>query len=1284
MANERGKEQSSNVPSRAAAHQATSSGISHPAVRHPLKEPETPPELNPLSEIKPFQLKTGDTVVQRVEKNKRKRSSQKKKQDAPRKEDPPRKKHKSRHKSPKRVDKGEEEEEQTTPSNNTDEMEEELEPAQDVPLKFVAWNANHFGEGNDLNEGEIIGKIADFNPAGIIDRIKPWKEPVEGFSAQEITGYLQVLLDYADELPAYSAIHDVNTLMDAVKALNYMFKRLGEAGDTYFAGKYRIVLSIVGSLKKHYMMAHARHLMEVHPNLIMGFNEVGKGVDFMKKQLEKQPEKEEEEDEDQLRKEKGTKLVKGPKLQAVSIDVAGLNAAIEEYNDEHEDQMALVEVKKDYTEADFKIHTMRYALLDSPEELLHKSQIEYYPVVFNEEKYEHIGCMAISGAGQEKTGAEIDWTKNPHLGYIKFRPIVVHKLKRRNASGKAAGNEIWYGMVHTTPEGDEFDRRVIYADQLSNSLPKLRDKARKAKAQLIIGGDYYIAEEALVRTPPVLRVKNRSYKKDVENPYEMRRKDIKEKKLTSNKSVGYSRVDKELSTGTMNEVRNLQHPGSRVPFNYKRSLAGKDLRDARSLTGTNKNTTGLQSADYFIVDRQSSKTYQTGVIDPATGLPHHMESEDNEISDAWFSFSDHVPVMAVVSSDQRDKRVQDAFPSASNHFYSDEHNMNPFDLRFLQVAQSVNRVLSKPDEYQPEVIAQVKEVFGYIQGRRRSGEYAAEDMKLMNTFNTALTKLTIQDKQEAPITTKMFETSQASNAYITTILQQVWSDIYTMQLEEEDEDLLSYIQQVRMIIKEDQINAAYSVGLSAEDEKSRSEAANETRQVLQERLGADSLAEIDRLQASIKASRKKGEADRFVSLKKALQRNLLNDLMGKIGAYVKAGAADFLVKDQKEYMNISQNYELLGDIIGRKVNKSSLHDDRQKVDIEESTDNPYKRHASASDTAEKGGIPNTGTDCFMNALCQLLSLPTYQHLALDGTVRQLVTKVGNQQNITKADVRDLRLYLYTLGLVDSMGRHEDTAELMGKLMDELDPTQVAQPQQMLQQHNDLFKYVAVDKRKILLSEDVSARHAPPNDPSAVPWVGREKTTEQTPENLLNIPVTDAQGLIDWLNNPRFPVHTPDKDNPKTIDWALMEEGWRSVTLKQEETIFSRLPPVLTIALKRFDNDRNKLNNPFKMPQHFCLSEQGPQQTVQKYYELKGFIYHQGESLKGGHYWAHKKDQDGNWLKANDASVSPSDMQGADEGAFKHDLDNAYVYTYELTGSAHAPFAPAASLDLEQD
>jgi hypothetical protein len=89
--------------------------------------------------------------------------------------------------------------------------------------------------------------------------------------------------------------------------------------------------------------------------------------------------------------------------------------------------------------------------------------------------------------------------------------------------------------------------------------------------------------------------------------------------------------------------------------------------------------------------------------------------------------------------------------------------------------------------------------------------------------------------------------------------------------------------------------------------------------------------------------------------------------------------------------------------------------------------------------------------------------------------------------------------------------------------------------------------------------------------------------------------------------------------------------------------------------------------------------------VLKQYELQGFIYHQGESLKGGHYWAHKKEQDGNWLKANDASVGPSDMQGAAEGSFQHDLDNAYVYTYQLINSAPAQ-APgqAASLDAAQD
>jgi len=1280
MANERSKEQSANVPSRAAAHQPKSSGISHPAVQHPLEEPDTLPEQGPLPETKPFQLKPDSTVVQRVDK-KRKRSSPKKKKD------PPKKKHKVRHKAPEKMDQGEEEEEQAAPGVAVDEEEEELEPAQDVPLKFVAWNANHFGDGNNLSEGEIIKKIAELNGEEIIAQVKTWTANREGFTAAEITEYLQVLLAYTGGLPAYSDIHDVNKLMDAVKALNYIFKRLGDEGDVYFAGKYKVVLSIVGSLKKHYMIAHARHLMKVHPNLIMGFNEVGKGVDFMKEQLEKDSDAAMEEEESPA-KEKGSKLVKGPKLQAVSIDVAGLNAAIEEYNDEHADQMSAVEVKKSYTDADLKVHTVKYALLDSPDDLLHRSQIEYYPVVFNEEKYEHVGFMAISSAGEEKKGAEIEWTKNPHLKYIKYRPIVVHKLKRKNANGKPAGNEIWYGMVHTSPEGDEFDRRDIYAEQLKKSLPELRSKARKAKAQLIVGGDYYIAEEALVKTPAVSRYRNKSYKKKVKNSYRLTKAQMRNQGLESNKSVGRLKPggpDARLTYGKIDEVRNLLDPATNKPYNYKQTLERKFLHDARSLTGTNKNNTGLQSADYFIVDRRSSRTHQAGVIDPVTGLPHHMESEDNEISDAWFSFSDHVPVMAVVSGKKDDKRVKDAFASNKPYFHSEEgeHNMNPFDLRFLQVANIVTRILRNRDKYQPEDIEQVEQFYSHLLEQRDQGTYAENDLKLMSAFKGWLEKLTSRDKRRQAITAEMFETSQSGNAFITSILQQIWSDIKA--LGHQVADLLDYIQQVRMIIKEDKISAAYSLGLDDKDLQNRSAAAEETRAILELRLGKGSLAEIDKLHGNIKKPRKKGDADRFLDEKKRIQRVLLANLMEVIGAYITQGGTHPLVKGKQQFINVGTNFKLLEDIIGRKVIKSSLHADYENDIIDEAAERPEHQHRTLGKSAENGGIPNTGTDCFMNALCQLLSLPVYQHLALDGKVRQLVSKVGNQQSITKAEVRDLRLYLYALGLVDSMGRHEDTAELMGKLMDELDPTQVPNPQQMLQQHDNLFKYVAVDKRKILLAHDVSALHDSPNDPSAVPWIGGEKTTPQPPENILNISVTEAQGLIDWLNNPRFPVHTPDYSKRKTIDWALLDQQWVSVIKKQEETTFTRLPGVLTIALKRFDNDRNKLSNTFKMPPHFSLSEvQGPQQVMRKDYELKGFVYHQGETLRGGHYWAHKKDQYGNWLKANDASVGPSDMQGTGEGAFKHDLDNAYVYTYELTATNAAPFSPASSPDVEQD
>lgn len=1141
---------------------------------------------------------------------------------------------------------------------NVDEKSQKPEKPKEA-LKFVAWNANHFGKGNALDEKQILSAIKRFAPLGDVTKMK--KNEEFGYTSSQIESFLQVLSLYSGALPVYSKITEVNLLMEAVKSLKYILERLGNNENRegrYYAGKHKIIAEIAGSLKKHYMLVHSKHLLEVHPNLVMGFNEVGEGIGVMKGRLEG---KIAGKDED-----KGIQLQQGPQLQSISINVGKLNTAIRKHNKEDEEELDTVPKKKQYTDQDLWDHYQAYKHLGKPEEVLRRSQIEYYPIAFNSGKYEYKGYMTISGSLTEENKPNVTWTKNPHFTkYITFRPIVVHKLvirkdkKDKKDKEDKKENEIWYGMVHTTPDGDEFDRREIYEEQLSVSLPKLKNLARSANAQLIIGGDYYIAEEALIKPPSVLRTQGNTYETETDNDFRMSSREISDQKLSSGKSIGWSDRDEDYFTGTNDQVRNLLHPGSHDPYNFKNTLKNEKLKDVRSLTGTNENNLGLQSADYFIIDRKTSKTYQSGVIDPVTGLPFFIESDNREMSDAWFSFSDHVPVMIVVSAEKDDKAVSGAFPDNKGYFNSDPYNSNLFDLRFLQISNAMTRITQKESGYPEETVKSMKETFDAIKGKRKSGSHTEEDLILMNKLKTETDKLLAQESKHLDISTAMFETYQASEAYITTILHQIWTDIYSIKLDHEKSSLLDHIQDVRLIFKEEKINTAYSIGLNQDSQETK-----EALQTLQKYLKKGSLDEIDTSHEKIKGKEDDMDIPGFISLKQQLQQELLHGLMADIGKYISASEEDAPSLEGKEYENIVLNYKLLGDIVGNKTTTHSIRKQHETCLFDEEPD-LYDLQDSSEEARHKGGIPNRGNDCFLNSLCQLLTLPAYKELLLDSTVRGFIGKVDNKEKISRAEVWELRLHLYTLNRVKTMGGQEDAAELLGKLMDEIDYDKMLDPTT----YEETFKVLASDKRTILESTNRSDINNNIIDESIEEWHGGVKTTDQHPENILNIPVEGTAGLIDWLNQSKEYTFAPKYDEPNTIEWAAMNGEWHSVLKRSERTIFKHLPSVLTIALKRFNNSLQKIAQPFNMPEGFWLYEEKEGTFTQKVYSLQGFIYHQGDNLKGGHYWTHKKDKEGNWVKAEDSRVNPSDMESTDtEGALKHDIDRAYIYTYVLTGN----------------
>lgn len=273
------------------------------------------------------------------------------------------------------------------------------------------------------------------------------------------------------------------------------------------------------------------------------------------------------------------------------------------------------------------------------------SQREYYPLVYDQQKFVHKGARIffikegrtffrdsgddtlVPWMKPEKKKKAVDIQTDT---FLDFRPIVVHRLKRVGDLTPEGENEIWLAAVHTTPYGSEFNREKIF-EELEGPLKFLKQKAKEAKAELIIGGDFYIAAEALAK------------KKKKEKMYTL--------------SPTFSETNNRIfpSVGKNNENRNLRNrnleginftkvlSGDKNPLSgWRHPHGGMGLQDLRSITGTNRNSMGLQSADYFIVPDTEKDRTLVGLIDPRTHELVEMETDDQQISGHNFHFSDHL------------------------------------------------------------------------------------------------------------------------------------------------------------------------------------------------------------------------------------------------------------------------------------------------------------------------------------------------------------------------------------------------------------------------------------------------------------------------------------------------------------------------------------------------------------------------------------------------------------------------------------------------------------------
>jgi Domain of unknown function (DUF4157) len=129
-------------------------------------------------------------------------------------------------------------------------------------------------------------------------------------------------------------------------------------------------------------------------------------------------------------------------------------------------------------------------------------QYEYYPALHRtgDNGLEAKGSFYVSTTGEfapqdrdKGKNLAVPWNKSQDSeeDEATFRGIVVHRYEQD-------GQEFWAGVLHTTPAGKDLDRRDIWP-QIETPLDELNKLATSFKIPLLVGGDFYIPAEGIVR-----------------------------------------------------------------------------------------------------------------------------------------------------------------------------------------------------------------------------------------------------------------------------------------------------------------------------------------------------------------------------------------------------------------------------------------------------------------------------------------------------------------------------------------------------------------------------------------------------------------------------------------------------------------------------------------------------------------------------------------------------------------------------------------------------------------
>ncbi|CAG8438115.1 8878_t:CDS:10 [Diversispora eburnea] len=341
------------------------------------------------------------------------------------------------------------------------------------------------------------------------------------------------------------------------------------------------------------------------------------------------------------------------------------------------------------------------------------------------------------------------------------------------------------------------------------------------------------------------------------------------------------------------------------------------------------------------------------------------------------------------------------------------------------------------------------------------------------------------------------------------------------------------------------------------------------------------------------------------------------------------------------------------------------------------------------------GLVNLNNTCFMNAILQTLfhCPPFYNLLARIGKevahsfksktplVDSLVMFINEyrQSKNNETEFGEPILPDYVYNALRSLkkfekGRHQDAEEFLGYLLDGLH-----------EEFLTVFK-PGGESKNAYSNQILNGQADSKGDGSEEPWM--ETDVEESPISHIfcgHFRSVLRKGSNDSITLEPYQSLKLDiqRDDVKTIgdalknftmpeevdDLHLSKKGLVRVT---KQVYFEKLPPVLTLHLKRFLYDMGgtqKLNKHISYSTTLSIPPElmapSRKSNVAIEYQLFGVVYHHGNSAGGGHYTVDVLRHDNEWIHIDDSTISPiSEGEVSVDGSSNQSSDrSAYILFY---------------------